>query len=142
MLIKAPKAKEKVNIIKRTINNITIWINEAFQKLIFNINKYTPLAEQKLKSELIIVTNNSGAPTNDNKNVVGKLAAIDATNPRKTIAKDFPDGTSCFVTHFAATLKIIVAIKKTRSTRPIITSRPVPRALNKSFIIIFVKPKF
>ena len=142
MLIKAAKAKEKVNIIKRTINNITIWINEAFQKLIFNINKYTPLAEQKLKSELIIVTNNSGAPTNDNKNVVGKLAAIDATNPRKTIAKDFPDGTSCFVTHFAATLKIIVAIKKTRSARPIKTSRPAPRALNKSFIIISVKPKF
>ena len=117
MLIKAPKAKEKVNIIKRTINNITTWINEAFQKLIFNINKYTPLAEQKLKSELIIVTNNSGAPTNDNKIVVGKLAAIDATNPRKTIAKDFPDGTSCFVTHFAATLKIIVAIKKNKERK-------------------------
>jgi hypothetical protein len=141
MLIKAPKPKTKVNIITRTINNITIWINEAFQKLIFNINKYTPLAEQKLKSELIIVTNNSGAPTNDNKNIVGKLAAIDATNPRKTIAKDFPDGTSCFITHFAATLKIIVAIKKTRSARPTKTSRPVPRVLNKSFIIIFVKAK-
>ena len=141
MLIKAPKPKTKVNIITRTINNITIWINEAFQKLIFNINKYTPLAEQKLKSELIIVTNNSGAPTNDNKNIVGKLAAIDATNPRKTIAKDFPDGTSCFVTHFAATLKIIVAIKKTRSARPTKTSRPVPRVLNKSFIIIIVKSK-
>ena len=142
MLIKAPKPKTKVNIITRTINNITIWINEAFQKLIFNINKYTPLAEQKLKSELIIVTNNSGAPTNDNKNIVGKLAAIDATNPRKTIAKDFPDGTSCFITHFAATLKIIVAIKKTRSARPTKTSRPAPRVLNKSFIIIIVKPKF